>query len=155
MKAGHSQSSSSIRSLIMTQHQLASTIFVAWVLIALPASASAEIAQCVEENGLLAFTDAPCKTEAATPRVSGSVPTPAVRIAASPQQVNFAAAEKTRAAAWTNKRTPDRRLALDVATLKAAKVSLVSMDDASVLVRQQALTDLRDRAGKSWAFWRS
>jgi hypothetical protein len=155
MKTVHSQSIPSIRSLIMTRHQLASTIFVAWVLIALPASVSAEIVQCSEQTGAVTFTDAPCKSQAVVQRVDDTIPTVAARTKASLQQTNFAAAEKTRAAASTNKRTPYRRLAVDVSTLKAAKVSLVSMDDASALVRQQALAEEKDRAEKSWAFWRS
>jgi hypothetical protein len=155
MKTVHSQSIPSIRSLIMTRHQLASTIFVAWVLIALPASVSAEIAQCSEQTGAGTFTDAPCKSQTVVKRVAYTIPASAARTKASPQQMNFDAAEKTRAAASANKRTPHRRLAVDVSTLKAAKVSLVSMDDASALVRQQALAEEKDRAERSWAFWRS
>jgi hypothetical protein len=155
MKTVHSQSIPSIRSLIMTRHQLASTIFVAWVLIALPASVSAEIAQCSEQTGAGTFTDAPCKSQTVVKRVAYTIPASAARIKASPQPMNFAAAEKTGTAASTNKQAFHRRLAVDVSTLKAAKVSLVSMDDASALVRQQALAEEKDRAEKSWAFWRS
>lgn len=135
----------------MTQHRLAHTIVFAWVLIAFAGSAKADIAQCIDEKGLTTFTDTPCDTDVAAPRVSALINTPAIKTKVSLQIRKFAAAEKARVAAWANKRPLGRRLPVDVATLEAGKVSLVAMDHASALLRQQALAE----QGKSWTFWRS
>ncbi|OGB26757.1 MAG: hypothetical protein A3I66_21610 [Burkholderiales bacterium RIFCSPLOWO2_02_FULL_57_36] len=129
-------------------------MLLACALIAFTASAKAEIVQCVDEAGLITFTDVPCNADAISVRMPGSIKGSRAGAGDSPQAKRFAAAEQARAAASAGKAANNRRVALDVATSSAARASLLAIDQASTLQRQQASSQQEARRG-TWEFWRS
>lgn len=140
--------------MTQTQHRFARAVLVASVFIAFAAPAKAELVRCVDEAGSVSITDVPCRSGVK------AVPARAVPKAStgggkgSPQAKRFAAAERARAIASANKPANSRRLALDVATLKAARVAMLSNDETSAMKRQEALAAQADRPGV-WEFWRT
>lgn len=140
----------------MTRHTFRSTIFITAMLAASAAFAGADIVKCVDQNGKVTLTDAQCsdnaqavpvQAEGAAAEPSESVaaddvapPVAAVarravqRIAYAPQQIQHDT--------WSAARPAGRMLARDVETLKAARLSMQVLDDASSTVRHQRLAGL-------------
>ena len=122
----------------MNHFPLKHSMIGALLLMAFSAPATGEVAQCIDEAGMVTFTDQPCHGDART--VDGAVvpelrPLKAKVISA----VNsYSAAEEARRVAWAMPRAPQRSLELDMSTLKAARLSMASDDQARRLARQQA-----------------
>jgi hypothetical protein len=144
------------RSNIMNRHTFRSSIFITAMLAASAAFAGADIVKCVDQNGKVTLTDAQCgeglptmlvQAEAAPAPLSvnesaeGAVPAaaPAVRRVAT-QRVAYAP-QPIQHDSWTAPR-PSKMLSRDVETLKAARLSMQVLDEASATVRHQRLAGL-------------
>jgi len=123
----------------MTKPHFTHAIVVACMLLAFAGSAAAGILKCTDKAGAVTFTDVPCNADADAAHVSIAIDAAPVKTRVLPLAGNVSAAEEARVTARANKPAANRGMALDVATLKAARASMVSMDQASALVRQQAL----------------
>lgn len=140
--------------MTQTQHRFSRMILLACAFIAVTGSAKADIVRCIDGEGMVLITDTPCNADATTVRAPSVAKATRTGGKGSPEANRFAAAEQARAAAWANKPAASRKFALDVATLKAAKISMVSIDQASTLERQEALAERATRPG-FWELWRS
>lgn len=122
----------------MISHPLNRTIFAACMLIALAASARADVVRCIDDTGAVTFTDLPCKSDSEAVAVPSLAGDSAVTTKAALQGEKLAMAEQARAAAWAAKPKPARGLALDAATIETARLSMIAKDHAAALARQQA-----------------
>ncbi len=121
----------------MTLLSFTRSLLAAGALITFTGMVQADIVQCIDVDGAVTFTDRACHTAAETVQRADTPYALPLETPASPAAQYFAAAEAARASTWVIKPASQRSLALDVATLKAAKDSLTSIDVASALVRQQ------------------
>ncbi len=126
----------------MNQHTFRG-IAAVFALLAFSGAVQAEVVQCENAAGGITFSDVPCQTSEKTVRASDADQSLPADTKASPAISSFVAAERARAAAWAVKRPPRGRLADDVATIKAARSSLILLEHASDLARQQALNKLK------------
>lgn len=140
--------------MLQFQRRSARILLFACALLAFSGTAQAAIVQCIDAKGSITFTDVPCKADADTVHSYGMREASPLVSGNSMQANHFAAAEQARATASTKRRTAKRRFPLDVATLKAARIAMQSIDHASALVRQQATLDQGARS-VPWEFWRS
>lgn len=141
----------------MKRHPIRSSIFLIAMLAASAAFAGADIVKCVDQNGKVTLTDAECSdgvktvlvpaaTEAAALAATGDetgdpavLPAPAARRAAtqrvaySPQPIQH-----------DNRTAPPagKMLSRDAETLKAARLSMHVLDEASANARHQRLAAL-------------
>jgi len=144
----------------MNRHTFRSSIFITAMLAASAAFAGADIVKCVGQDGKVTLTDTQCGEgvltvtvavpDAAAPTLSpdndatdvaaaASLAAPASRRAA-PQRVAYAP-QSVQHDSWTAPRA-GKMLSRDVATLKAARLSLQVLDGASASARQQRLAGL-------------
>jgi len=115
-------------------------------LIGFSVSARAEVVQCIDDTGSITFTDLPCNADADAVPVAGPIRTPTATTKAGSQGANFAAAEQARMAAIAIKQKQKRGLAVDVATMETARLSLIAKDREAALARQQALAEPKNKA---------
>lgn len=139
----------------MTRHPFRCTIFIAAMLAASAAFAGADIVKCVDQNGNVTLTDAQCGDSAAAVPTQAAAAEPAEQVLAedagqpaapalrraAPQRVAYAP-QTVQHDNWSQARPTGRMLARDVETLKAARLSMRVLDDASATVRQQRLAGL-------------
>jgi len=137
----------------MIRHQHVLAIFVASVLLVDAGAASADIVQCTDAVGSVTFTDVACKTAADAARASGASETMSGNIKILSSTGNPHAVKQVHGAKRERESTRHRRSTLDMSTVRAAKVSLLAIDEASALIRQQALARRSARAKSGWTFW--
>lgn len=139
----------------MIRDQYVLAVFVASALLtnAGAAWAGAGIVQCVDAAGSVTFTDAACKKAADAARAPGAAETMSGNIKILSSAGNPRTAKKAQEAKREGASARNRRSALDASTVRAAKVSLLAMDEVSALIRQQALARRSARAERSWTFW--
>lgn len=125
----------------MTQRLPTPTIFIACTMMAFSACADAAVVQCLDLAGVTTFTDAPCKVAEDAARAASAIPNARAKTVTLKTAISVTA-ENARASAWASKREPHRGLASDVATMKAARASMVSMDEATAVARRQSLAGL-------------
>lgn len=132
----------------MIKHPLIRTVFAATLLMAFSVSARAEVVRCIDDTGSITFTDLPCDGDAdAVPvAVPGSIKAPTATTRTGSQPASFSAAEQARAAALAIKHKQKRGLAVDVATMETARLSLIARDREADLARQQALAQPKSKA---------
>ena len=121
---------------------LTKTVFIASMLLAFAGYAQADIVECIDDTGATTFTDVQCKTETDTVRASHPSGTPLVKASAATRNENFAGAK--RPGATVNKPIAPRKMETDVATLRAARISMAAMDYASDFGHRQALARLQN-----------
>lgn len=141
----------------MNRPTFRSTIFITAMLAASAAFAAGDIVKCVDQNGKVTLTDGQCgdSTQAVALQAEGSAAAasdgvvadeavqtaaPVVRRAAI-QRVAYAP-QQVQHDSWSAARPASRMLARDVETLKAARLSMRVLDDASSNVRHQRLAGL-------------
>jgi hypothetical protein len=131
----------------MTHHYFTHTIFLGWILVVFAGFARADTVQCVDETGTVTYTDVPCENGADAARASALTDSSPVRAKVSSPAGTFTAVGEARESAWVKKPASNRKLAPDVATVKAARSSMLLMDRAASLLRQQkfAALDLRSQ----------
>jgi hypothetical protein len=138
----------------MNRHTFRSSIFITAMLAASAAFAGADIVKCVDQNGKVTLTDSQCsegvqtvvmQAEAAPALPSdatiaeGAVQpaAPAMRRVA-PQRVAYAP-QQIQHDSWSPARPAGKMLSRDVETLRAARLSMRVMDEASASSRHQRL----------------
>jgi hypothetical protein len=136
----------------MNRKTIRSSIFITAMLAASAAFAGADIVKCVDQDGHVTLTDSGCSEGAEKVVVMGSgdspaaaedmpaAPAPAVRRVVVQRYVLPPA--ELRQGNWTRTRTASRPLARDVETLKAARLSMQVLDEASATQRHQRLAGL-------------
>lgn len=127
------------RALIMTRNYITRTIFVSCMLVVIAGFAKADIVQCVDDTGTITYTDVPCQIGDDVAQTSALANSSAISPKVSSRADIFVTAGAARKATWGNKSAINRTLALDVVTLKAARSSMLLMDQASSLSRKQKL----------------
>jgi hypothetical protein len=143
----------------MKRHSFRTSIFISAMLAASAAFAGADIVKCVDQNGHVTLTDAQCSEGVQTVLVTGAADTPAdgsaetasadtAMLPAAPaarrtpiQRIVLAPAQMQHDS-WSAHRPSGRMLARDVETLKAARLSMQVLDEASATVRHQRLAGL-------------
>ncbi|HEU4375767.1 MAG TPA: DUF4124 domain-containing protein [Telluria sp.] len=138
----------------MNRQTFRSSIFIATMLAASAAFAGGDIVKCVDQNGKVTLTENLCTDGVQTVLVAGDAP--AVAADATAAETALPAAPAARRAIqrvaytpaaiehdnWTAPKSSARPLARDVETLKAARISMKVMDEASSASRQQRLAGL-------------
>jgi hypothetical protein len=140
------------------------TLVAATMLAASTAFAGADIVKCVDQDGHVMLTDAPCRTgsdtvaleaESALPVAESALPAAETEAEADgapaplPEPVRALAIEHVAVApgqlrhdTWVKKPARARALAVDVATLKAAHASMQMFDNAAAALRHQRLAGI-------------
>jgi hypothetical protein len=142
----------------MNRHTFRTSIFISALLAASAASAGADIVKCVDHNGQVTLTDAQCREGVQTVVMAGAADTPAASAdepsadtatVPVPPAVRRLAVERIVLApaqmqhdSWTAPRPSGRMLARDVETLKAARLSMQVLDEASATSRHQRLAGM-------------
>lgn len=98
----------------------------------------AEIIKCIDVTGAVTFRDVPCRAGEDAVRLPDSINFAPATGQASSRMEKHAVIQHPRAIIRIDKVPPDHGLGTDVATLKAAKEVLISMDHLSKLAHQQA-----------------
>jgi hypothetical protein len=143
----------------MNRNTFRSSIFITAMLAASAAFAGADIVKCVDQNGHVTLTDAQCNEGAQPALVAGAAATPAAA-SSDPDAADTAAVSAPSAArrtatqrvafvpaqiqhdSWTAPKANSRMLSRDVETLKAARLSMQVLDEASASIRHQRLAGL-------------
>jgi hypothetical protein len=139
----------------MQRHTIRTSIFVAAMMAASASFAGADIVKCVDQDGHVTLTDSQCSAAASTVLVAGPTEAPAAaaaeEMAAAPAvpAVRRVSVERhllppaeARATTVSSRRPASRPLARDVETLKAARLSMQVLDEASATHRHQRLAGL-------------
>lgn len=140
--------------MIQFKHRFPQTLLLACAFIAFSGSASADAMKCIDETGAVTLTDVPCNSSEDTARGSAATKQPPAGIKLLSQARRAAETERVRIFAQKRKMPPTRTFSFDIATSAAAKDSLASIDEASAVLREQALAEQQERPG-FWAFFRS
>ncbi|MDL2357313.1 MAG: hypothetical protein QFF03_18825, partial [Pseudomonadota bacterium] len=147
------------RSTIMNASTFRSSIFVTAMIAASAAFASADIVKCVDQQGKVTLTDAQCgdgtqaavvaTVEAAAPATAEVLAENGVAIAPAAPAVRRAATQRIALVPapvqhdnWSTPKAPAKMLSRDVETLKAARMSMRVMDEASASNRHQRVAGL-------------
>ena len=141
----------------MNRQTFRTSIFIASMLAASAAFAGADIVKCVDNSGRVTLTDSQCSEGVQTVVVAGAADVPpsaadqapaADTAALQPQAARRTSIERIvlapaqlRHDSWSAPRA-GRMLARDVETLKAARVSMQVLDEASSSQRHQRLAGL-------------
>ncbi len=132
----------------MTNHCFNTAILLGATLMVLSASAASEIIKCVDEAGLLTYTDqASCDTSATLVPALGQPDAVTNKLLPS-QGMAFDGWEARRAAAVKG-RTARHPVTPDVDTMKAARTSMLAADKLSPFAHQQNLVAL-DLRHQEW-----
>jgi hypothetical protein len=115
-------------------------------LLGSAALANAHIVQCSTAEEAFIFTDLPCASAPVSHKVIPVLSKPVF------SNLNYAAAERARAAQNAGKPLSRSRLAIDVATVRGAKALTDESDIASALARDQA-REAKALESQGWAFW--
>ena len=123
----------------MTPNSFRPALLLAGLIAASAAFAGPDIVKCTDSAGHVTLTDEPCHEGSETVLVPGGAQTPAAEDGEHPLAVTrIAATERVaaprsavRADNWVKKAMPERMLARDVATLKAARATMQLQDNAA------------------------
>jgi hypothetical protein len=151
----------------MIHRALSCSMFFAGLMLSSAVFADAAIVKCIDADGKVTLTDSRCPTATQTVAVVVGATEPAPsgeadeadgdnetalisgESPAAPVAVTAPSIERYNAAAWTRRDLPGVRkyasgaLARDVATLKAARHSLMLQDSAAQTARSQRLAGLQ------------
>jgi hypothetical protein len=138
----------------MNRHTFRSSIFITAMLAASAALASGDIVKCVDQDGKVTLTENQCSAGVQTVLVAADAPAVAADSAAADttlpvtpvarraiQRVSYSPAV-IQHDSWTAPKMNGRPLARDVETLKAARLSMKVLDEASTSSRHQRLAGL-------------
>jgi hypothetical protein len=124
------------------------SMFAACMLMAVAASANADVVQCIDGSGMVTYTDQPCPAGAQAEPVAGLT---GARNTASSQS-GILLVQQTRDTASAARHKPRRGLAPDVVTMQTARSSMISKDHAAILARQQALAQRKSNVTETSVF---
>lgn len=135
----------------MNRQTFRSSIFITAMLAASAAFAAGDIVKCVDQDGKVTLTENQCSEGIQTVLVTGDAPAVANDAAAADpmapaarraiQRVSYAPVA-IQHDNWTAPKSMARPLARDVETLKAARISMQVLDEASSTSRHQRLAGL-------------
>lgn len=138
----------------MNRQTFRSSIFLTAMFAASAAFAGGDIVKCVDQNGKVTLTENQCSEGVQTVLVAGDAPAVAADAVAAAttlpvapvarraiQRVAYAPAA-IQHDSWTAPKPNGRPLARDVETLKAARISMRVLDEASSTSRHQRLAGL-------------
>jgi hypothetical protein len=124
-------------------------IFLASMVFTCSAYASSDVNKCVAPTGLVTLTDEPCPDGTQTVKVisgpseaSTEAEPAAVQPSVAPQRFTVGRLPP-RYVTLMKSPKPQRGLALDVATLRAAKLNMHLLDNAAQVLRSQRLASLQ------------
>ena len=125
----------------MTRHSFFCIAFAVCTLTAFSGSSYADIVQCIDERGATTYSNTPCELGSMKSIDSGEVNESLQRNSSQLENrkilgAKYAAAEDARVAAAAIRHFPQRGLASDVETMKAAKASAVLIDQEWELARR-------------------
>lgn len=129
----------------MTPSYITQTIFFSCMVFVFAGLARADNAQCGEGKGKVVYTQAPCQSGDDIARAPALTDSSAI----SPK-VSSRSDRKAREVTWVNDSGSNSTIGLDVRTVKAARSSMLSMDQASSLLRQQELATSLDQRDRRW-----
>jgi hypothetical protein len=124
----------------MKSHSFRHAFLLAGWIAASAAFAGPDIVKCTDSAGHITLTDEPCREGTETVMVPASAIPPAaedgehalaVTRIVSAERVTAPPPAPRAADTWARKATPERMLARDVATLKAARASMLQQDNAA------------------------
>ena len=121
----------------MSQHSHLPGIFATCFLMLFAETAMAEIVKCIDVKGAVTFRDVPCKAGEDAVRLHSPVNPASEKEKETSQLEKHSATPYPRATIRIDRMPPDHGLATDMATLKAARDALTSMDQVSKLTHQQ------------------
>lgn len=125
----------------MNSAAITRTLFLAGMVAASAAFAGADVNKCVAPTGHVTLTDEVCPDGTDTVKLVNGM-AEGSGITAAPTVERYSARLPARPLALA-RTTPSRGLALDVATLKAARANLHVFDSASQALRSQRLAGLQ------------
>jgi hypothetical protein len=139
----------------MNRHTIRASLFVTAMLAASATFAGTDIVKCVDQDGQVTLTDSHCGEAVEKVQVAGSAEMPAAEptidapaVAAVPA-VRRSAVQRfvlppaaPRHSSWSVPRPASRPLARDVETLRAARVSMQVLDQASAALKHQRMAGL-------------
>ncbi|MDB5906289.1 MAG: hypothetical protein JWP34_403 [Massilia sp.] len=135
----------------MNRHTIRASMLATAMLAASAAFAGADIVKCVDQNGHVILTNSQCgegdqAVLVAAPGVAASEETAVVPAAPAVRRVTVQRyvlpPAEVRQGTWTSPSRASRPLARDVETLKAARLSMQVLDEASATQRHQRLAGL-------------
>lgn len=126
----------------MNSQALIRTIFLAGMVVASAAFAGADVNKCIAPGGHVTLTDEVCPDGTETVKLVAGMSQDG-DAAPAPTVERYSARMPARAPALSRTATPARGLALDVATLKAARANLQVFDSASQALRSHRLAGLQ------------
>lgn len=138
----------------MNRQTFRSSIFITAMFAASAAFAGGDIVKCVDQAGKVTLTENQCSEGVQTVLVTGDAPAVATEASATDATLTVAPVARrtiqrvayTPAAiqhdSWTAPKSNGRPLARDVETLKAARLSMKVLDEASSTSRHQRLAGL-------------
>ena len=129
----------------MTPSHITQTIFFSCMVFAFAGLARADNAQCGEGKGKAVHTQASCQSGDDIMRTPALADSSAIIPKAS-----LRSDRKAREVAWVQDSGSNTTIGLDVRTVKAARSSMLSMDQASSLLRQQELATSLDQRDRRW-----
>lgn len=133
----------------MTRHYFTPAPFLACLLFLLVGLAKAGITQCVDEAGAVTYTNVPCENNTGDTQASALRNPPTIAPKVAPVSEISIDGDDTRRSTWATMRANTRSVTLDVETMKAARSSLLAMDQASHLLRRQEVLAL-DQRNRNW-----
>lgn len=125
----------------MIHHHFGKTILLGCVLLACAGFATADIGQC-NKDGKPVYKNVRCNNAVKIERPSASKKHTSIRAKVSSTNTTVAASSKAHQAAWKKKATSERRFPLDVATAKAARTSMLLIEESWSYLREQKLAAL-------------
>jgi hypothetical protein len=114
-------------------------VLIGCSLMVLAEQASAQIVECITRNGVITFRDVPCRAGEDALRIFGPDGTPRTGASGAAPGIKHAAVTYHRPTVTIQRVPADHGLSTDVATLKAAREVLASMDRLSKIEQHQAL----------------
>ncbi|OGB25303.1 MAG: hypothetical protein A3I66_04410 [Burkholderiales bacterium RIFCSPLOWO2_02_FULL_57_36] len=122
----------------MTYHTFSRTILISCMLVVFSGLARAEVTRCVDNTGKLSYTTGLCKEAGdAVPASTARKPSAVKSGASSAKKIG--ATKNSRETAWAKTPANIRKRSLDAATAKAAKSSILLIDEERFLLHQQKL----------------
>lgn len=130
----------------MTNLYLPRTILLACLLVTISAESRAEVVKCVDAGGSVTYTNLPCESDADAARGLSMNGAAVIKEGAVLSAKGFAVSWEVREGAAVKLRVGKQKTSLDMDTLKAARSSTQTMDNASSYLQQKNLValDLRN-----------
>jgi len=132
----------------MIRHYFSPAKILGCVLLIAVGFAKADITQCIDETGVVLYTDGSCNDKADVVQITPAANAPEVEAKNATSSENFTDSVAITEGVWARNRANTRKVAVDVETMKAARSTMLAMDQ-SHLSQHRNLIALDQRNG-SW-----